>query len=45
LFVGMGMFCDHCQESSNVEFECKLILDLRNGRLSMHNKCVDLINE
>jgi hypothetical protein len=42
LFVVMGMFCDHCQESSNVEFGCKLISDLRNGTLNMPNKCVEI---
>jgi hypothetical protein len=25
LFVGMGTFCDFCQESLNVKFGCKLI--------------------
>jgi hypothetical protein len=39
LFVGMGMFCDFCQKGSNVEFGCKLILDQRNGRWSLPNKC------
>lgn len=34
----MGMFSNHCQESPNVNFGCKLILDQRNGKLSLPNK-------
>jgi hypothetical protein len=34
----MGMFSNHCQESPNVNFGCKLILDQRNGKWNLPNK-------
>jgi hypothetical protein len=36
------MFYICCQESSNVEFGCKLILDPRNERMSLPNKFVEV---
>jgi hypothetical protein len=36
------MFSIRCQETSNVEFGSKLILDPRNERMSLPNKFVEV---
>ncbi len=45
LFIGMGMFCDRCKESSNAKFGCKFILDQKWKIEFAKNMCKGLIHE